>query len=109
MARLMHHVLVGIFGFWIATKLPGVEFTNEVKLLLLAGLVLGIINFTLKPIINFVTIPLKIITFGLFAIVLNMAIIWVIDVLILDKIFNLVTLFKATLILSVLNFILIKK
>ncbi len=109
MTRLAYHVLAGILGFWLATGLPEVEFTKGIQSLALAGFVLGVINFAVKPILDFITIPLKIITFGLFSIFLNMAIVWTVDVLILGKIFTLWTLFLATIILSILNLILIKK
>ncbi len=109
MTRLAYHVLAGILGFWLATGLPEVEFAKEIQSLALAGFVLGVINFAVKPILDFITIPLKIVTFGLFSIFLNMAIVWTVDVLILGKIFTLWTLFLATIILSILNLVLIKK
>ncbi len=109
MASLLYHILAGILGLWLATGIPEVSFTGPVQSLALAGFVLGVINFAVKPILDILTFPLKILTFGLFAIFLNMAILWVVDVLILDKIFTLWTLFLATIIISILNIILIKK
>jgi putative membrane protein len=110
MTRLIYYILAGIIGIWLATGLPEVNFTGGFESIALAGFVLGIINFAVKPIIDILTIPLKILTLGLFSIFLNMAIVWAVDVLILDKIFvTFWTLFLATAILSVLNIILIKK
>jgi putative membrane protein len=38
---------------------------------LLAGLILGILNLIIKPIIQIITIPINIITLGLFTLVIN--------------------------------------
>jgi putative membrane protein len=109
MTRLVYHSLAGILGIWLATGIPGVNFTGPIQSLFLAGFVLGIINFAVKPILDILTFPLKILTLGLFSLFLNMAIVWTVDVLVLEKIFTLWTLFLATLIVSVLNIILVKK
>lgn len=42
---------------------------------LLTAIVLGIINITIKPVISFVTIPVTIITLGLFSFIINGAMI----------------------------------
>jgi len=109
MSSLLAHIIVGILGIWLATGLPGVTFYGDLSQLALAGFVLGVINFAVKPILDILTFPLKIVTFGLFSIFLNMVIVWSIDVLVLGKIFTLLQLFIATVILSILNLILIRK
>ena len=109
MTRLIYHIIAGILGLWLATGIPEVNFEGEIQSLALAGFVLGVINFSIKPILDIITIPLKIMTLGLFSIFLNMAIVWTVDVLILDKMFTLWTLFLTTIILSIVNLILIKR
>ncbi len=109
MRRLMFHILVGILGIWLATGLPKVSFEGEIASLALAGFVLGVINFFFKPILDILTFPLKILTFGLFTLLMNMGIIWIIDILILGNIFTLLNLFLTTIIIWILNIIIIKK
>jgi len=109
MTKAIHHSLAGIIGLWLATGLPGVHFTGPIQSLFLAGFFLGMINFLVKPILDILTFPLKILTLGLFSVVLNMAIVWAVDFWVLDKIFDLWNLFLATLIISFLNIILVKK
>ena len=109
MKRFLSHIVVGILGIWLATGIPGVSFTGEISSLALAGFVLGVINFAVKPILDILTLPLKIVTFGIFSLFLNMAIIWGVDVLILGRIFAFFPLFLATIIIGILNIILIKK
>lgn len=79
--KLVLQVIVAILGIWLATELvSGVEFTGSLKILFYAGLILGFINFFIKPILNLVTLPLRIITFGLFSLVINMGIVWLIEI-----------------------------
>jgi putative membrane protein len=56
--------------FWIAPGLPGVQG------LLLFALALGIANAVLRPIVQFFTVPLSCLTFGLFAFVINALMFW---------------------------------
>ena len=102
MNRLILQVIAGIASLWLATKfVPGVEFQGEIKYLILAGLGLGLINFFLKPLLKLITLPLKILTFGLFGLVINMGIVWLVaDVLFPQnlEIHGLVPLFWTTII-----------
>ncbi len=109
MANLFYYILAGITGLWLATGIPGVDFQGPFQSLALAGFALGLINFAVKPILDIITFPLKILTFGLFSIFMNMAIVWIIDVVFFEKIFTLWPLFLATIIISILNIILVKK
>jgi putative membrane protein len=60
-------------GLWIASEfLPGVHFASTTTLLI-AALVLGVINALVKPIAVILTLPLTIITLGLFLLVINAA------------------------------------
>lgn len=79
MRNLFFQILAGILGIWIATQfIPGVFFDGSLQCLLLAGLILGLTNFFIKPILNLITLPLRMFTFGLFGIVINIAIVWVV-------------------------------
>lgn len=64
------HWIVTILAIGIASYLiPGIEVTPVAALVL--AVVLGIINVFLKPIINLLTLPLNILTLGLFSLVVN--------------------------------------
>lgn len=78
--RLLLHILAGIAGLWIATRfVPGVEFAGSPQLLLIAGLILGILNATIKPLLNLVTLPIRILTLGLSSLVINLLLVWTLD------------------------------
>lgn len=105
MIKLIFQAIAATAGLWLAVRfVPGVEFVGEIKYLILAGVVLGVINFFLKPIINFITLPLRVITFGLFSLVINMALIWIIDIVFPELIIQgLIPLFWTTLIIWVVS------
>ena len=65
-------------GLWLATRLlsglsvpEGVGTSHMWLNLLVLGLVLALVNSLIKPVAKFLTFPLYIITFGLFALVVN--------------------------------------
>ena len=98
----------GILGLWLASQfVAGVEFVGPWKILLFAGFVLGLINLFIKPILNFITLPLRMLTFGLFGLVINMGMIWIVDILFVEFIIKgLIPLFWTTLIVWGLSFLL---
>jgi putative membrane protein len=58
-------------GLWLATKvLPGLQF-DTAGTLLAAALLLGIVNAVIRPIAVILTLPLTLVTLGLFLIVIN--------------------------------------
>ena len=103
-------ITAGIFGLWLAVLfVPGVEFIGNLKLLVFAGLVLGLINFFIKPILKFITLPLRILTLGLFSLVINMAMIWLVDIFFTELIIEgILPLLWASLIIWGLSIVLPK-
>lgn len=73
MLRLIVQFMVTCFGLWLSSMvLDGVDFLSNGSLLA-AGLLLGIANAVVRPILTIVTFPLTIVTFGLFLLVVNAA------------------------------------
>jgi len=73
---------------------------------LIAGLVLGILNLIVRPILKIISTPLIIISLGLFLIVINAVILWFTSQLTHYIIIeNLIALLWATLIIAAVNFI----
>ncbi len=64
-------VLVVAAGLWVASKIvPGVAIDDGWSLLW-AALVLGIINAIVRPVVILLTLPLTILTLGLFLLIIN--------------------------------------
>jgi len=108
MTNLIFQVIGGILSFWLAVKfVPRVEFVGEIKYLIMAGAFLGLINFFIKPILKIITLPLRILTFGLFGLVINMGLIWFVDIIFPELIIpGIVPLFWTTLIIWLVGYFL---
>ena len=73
MTGFLLRALLAAFGLWLASQwVPGVRFDTPATLLL-AGLLLGVVNAIVRPIVFILTLPLTILTLGLFLLVLNAA------------------------------------
>jgi len=73
MTGFLLRCVITAIGLWIASVyVPGVHIDN-VKTLLLAGLLLGVVNAIVRPIAFILTLPITILTLGLFLLVLNAA------------------------------------
>ena len=70
MSLVINWVISGIAIVITAYLLPGVTLSGF-KAALLAALVLGLINAVIKPVLTLLTLPLTIMTLGLFSLVLN--------------------------------------
>jgi len=119
MKNLFWQILVSILAIFLVVKfVPGVtlqvipgksiyfgiKFTQDWQILIFIGVVLGLINFFIKPILNLITLPLKILTLGLFSLIINMAIIFFLDVIFPElEISGISALFFTSLIVWVLN------
>jgi putative membrane protein len=71
MSGFLVRVLITALGLWIAQAIvPGVEITG-VGTLILAALLLGIVNATVRPLIVLLTLPITVLSLGLFLLVVN--------------------------------------
>jgi putative membrane protein len=105
--KLLFHIISGILGLFLAAKLvPGVEFYGTFLMLIIVGLAIGLINFYIRPFLKAISFPIRMLTLGIFSLVINMAIIWFIEIIFPREleITGLMPLFWTTLIIWALNF-----
>ena len=97
--KLILSLLGSIGGLWIAIQFaPDVDFSGTVVHLLIAGGILGLLNAVLKPILNLITFPIRILTMGLSSILVNALMVLIVDILFDDlKIIGIVALFWTTI------------
>ena len=95
MRKLVSQIIAGILGLWLAVifvpeigvkVLPdssffGFPLTQKWQIILLLGIILGLLNFFLKPVLKAITLPLRILTLGLFSFIINIVLIWLVDLL----------------------------
>lgn len=71
LAGMLIRFLFGVAGLWLAAQaVPGIAY-DSLSSLLAAALVLGIINAVLRPVLVILTLPITLITLGLFLLVIN--------------------------------------
>jgi putative membrane protein len=68
---LLQIVLNGVALLIAAYLVPGIHYQGSLLYLLIAGLVLGLINLVVKPIVSALSCPLILLTLGLFYLVIN--------------------------------------
>ena len=108
MSNLIFQIAGGTLSFWLAVKfVPGVEFAGEIKYLIMAGAFLGLINFFIKPIVKIITLPLRVLTLGIFGLIVDMVIIWLISIVFPELVIQgLVPLFWTTVIVWLVGYFL---
>ena len=65
--------LIAALGLWLATEWVSGVSLDSATTLILAGLLLGIVNAFIRPLVLILTLPLTLVTLGLFLLVINTA------------------------------------
>lgn len=73
MQAFLVRLLINALGLWLAEALlPGI-FIQDTGTLILAALLMGIVNALVKPVAVLLTLPITIVTLGIFLLVVNAA------------------------------------
>ncbi len=73
MTAFVLRAVVTALGLWLATRwVPGIRIDNA-GTLVLAGLLLGVVNAIVRPVVILLTLPLTVLTLGVFLLVVNTA------------------------------------
>ncbi|WP_448594044.1 phage holin family protein [Thermoflexus hugenholtzii] len=84
MQRFLIRWALNSVALWVVSQIyPGVSFRPDAGLegILLAGLVLGLANALIRPLLLFFTFPLNLLTLGLFTFVVNAVILYLVAAL----------------------------
>ena len=74
---LLWRLLINAAALWAATRVvPGISFDGDWRLLFAVALVFGVLNVSIRPILKLLTLPLLIVTLGLFIFVVNAFMLW---------------------------------
>ena len=71
MPRLIVHLLVSALLLWLVSQFVNGIYISGFGAAILAAVVLGIVNFLVRPILVIITLPITILTLGLFLIIIN--------------------------------------
>lgn len=108
MKLILHWIILSVAVF-VATKIISGITVDPLWVALVVGACLTLFNMFIKPIINILTLPINMVTLGLFSLVINGAIFWYLGTLIRG--FSVATFtdaFLGALLVSVLNWVLNK-
>lgn len=84
----------------------GFIFSGGIKEYAIAGIVLGLLNMIVKPIVKLISFPLIILTLGLFTIVINALLLWLVGYIFeFIAINDMMSLVWATIVISLVNMI----
>ena len=94
-------------ALWLAARIvPGIELSDEIGTILGVALVFGLVNIFIRPLVKLLTLPMLLITLGLFAFVINAALLgltaWLTDGLSVD---GFVSALLGSLIISAAGFV----
>ncbi len=62
--------------FLLTYTVDGISYTGGFKFFLLSGIILGLINFFVKPILKLLSLPIVILSGGFFLILINVFLLW---------------------------------
>ena len=74
---ILRIILVGLVVFFLPYIMPGISIEGA-KVALIVGVVMALVNTLIKPLISLLTLPLNILTLGLFGLVVNGFLFWLV-------------------------------
>ncbi len=97
-------VLFNAIALLATTVVPGISFRGSLLTLALAGVVFGLFNAVVRPVAIFLSIPLIVLTLGIFYLILNGILLWVASLLIPGySVAGIVPGILGSLVIAVLN------
>jgi putative membrane protein len=109
MTKLVIRVLINAAALWVAASLvDGVTLTETWWMILVVAVIFGAVNAVLKPIAKILSLPLIIVTLGLFTIIINTLLLYLVDFLVGDalEVSGFVNAIIASIIISLVSFVL---
>jgi putative membrane protein len=75
--RLVVGLVANMVALFATQVVPGITFRGDFVQLAVAGVLLGLFNLIVRPLAMLISLPLLVLTLGLFYFVLNGALLWV--------------------------------
>ena len=111
--KLVLRIIINAIAIWVTSLLlGGFEFSGNVLNLIIVGVIFGLINALIRPIVKLLTLPINVVTLGLFTLVINTLMliltVWLSDSLSLTGGFfeNFLIAFVAAIIISIISTVL---
>ena len=111
--KLIFRILINAFAIWLTSMLlSSFSFSGSAVNLIIVAVIFGLVNALVRPIVKLLTLPITLVTLGLFTLVINTLMliltVWLSDSLSLTggMFENLLIAFVAAIIISVVSMIL---
>ena len=101
--RILGNIVALYAAAWFV---PGFGFSGGIKEYAIAGVVLGLLNMIVRPVLKLISMPVIILTLGLFTIVINALLLWTVDYIFeFVTISDIMALVWATIVIGIVNMI----
>jgi putative membrane protein len=75
--RFLLRLLINAAALWVAVRIvPGLHYTGDFVPLLAVALIFGLLNAFIRPVLKLLSLPVIILTLGLFALLINAFMLW---------------------------------
>ena len=71
MKKLLAFIITNSISLFLVSSLLSGIYIKDVKTIVLLSLILGLLNATVKPILKFLSLPINILSLGLFTLIVN--------------------------------------
>jgi putative membrane protein len=70
--KFLFRLAINAVALWIAAEtVPGIEFDGGIADLAVVALIFGLVNALVRPVVRLLTLPINVMTLGLFTLVVN--------------------------------------
>ena len=107
--KIVMQLAINVFALLVVEYLIPGFILGDIKAAVVTAVVIGIVNTLIKPILQLITLPLSILTFGLTAFLINVVLLWLTSIYIPGfEITNFATAILASIMLSLVSWFLHK-
>lgn len=107
--RIILHWLILSVAVWATTEIISGVTVDPIWVALIIGACLTLFNMFLKPVINILTLPINVLTLGLFSLVINGLLFWYLGTIVRGfSVTTFTAAFIGALLVSVLNWVIAK-
>ncbi len=74
--RLIVRLAINVFALWVVAYLVPGFILSDTNALIVTAVVIGVVNTFIRPIVQLIALPISIVTFGITAFLINVALLW---------------------------------
>jgi putative membrane protein len=70
--KLVLRILINAAALWLSALIfPNIDLTSDIVGILIVAIIFGLVNALIRPIVSLLSLPINILTLGLFTLVIN--------------------------------------